>query len=52
MKIGTKILIISTILALILCIRGDSQLIITPLSMLFAARYYTLVCEQGEEQPV
>jgi hypothetical protein len=52
MKIVTKILIISTILALILCISGDGQLIITPLFMVVAARYCTRIYEQGAGQPV
>jgi hypothetical protein len=44
--------IVSMILALIPYVGWVGKLIITPLFMVFAARYYTLVYEQGEEQPV
>lgn len=43
--------IIGMILALIPYIGWVCQLVITPLFMVFAARYYTLVYEQGQEQP-
>ena len=44
--------IIVTILGLIPFIGWVLELVVTPLMTVFAARYYTLVYEQGTEQPV
>lgn len=44
--------IIVTILGLIPLVGWVLELVVTPLMTVFAARYYTLVYEQGTEQPV